>query len=118
MTEIIFLKSKAYSFKILDCDSNKLKEINKLKSVSKPIIEKDISFNNYYTCLFEEEMQLNTMYRLNSEKHDMFVNEVQKVSMNPFDNKIFICDDAIDTLPFCDYFSSFLHEMIETVKFR
>ena len=78
MTEIIFLKSKAYSLKILDCDSNKLKEINKLKSVSKPIIKKKKNFNNYYNCLHEEEMQLNTMYKLNSEKHDMFVNKYKK----------------------------------------
>ena len=38
--------------------------------------------------------------------------------MNPFDDERYICEDNIKTLPFCDYFSSFLHEMIETVKFR
>ena len=116
MTEIIFLKSKAYSFKFLNYNSNNLNEINKLKSVSKPIIEKDINFNIYYNCLYEEEIQLNTMYRLNSEKHDMFINEVQKVSMNPFDNKRFFCKNNIKTLSLCDPVSSILFEMVETVK--
>ena len=100
MTEIVFLRSKAYSFKFLNYNSDNLNEINKLKSVSKPIIEQDISFNNFYTCLHEEEIQLSTMYRLNSEKHDMFVNEVQKVSLNPFDDKRYISDNGIDTLPY------------------
>ena len=116
MTEIVFVKSKAYSFKFLKYNSNNLNEINKLKSVSKPIIEKEINFNNYYNCLYEEEIQLNTMYRLNSEKHDMFINEVQKVSMNPFDDKRFFCKNNIKTLSLCDPVSSILFEMVETVK--
>ena len=40
------------------------------------------------------------MFRLNSEKHNMFINEVKKVSLNPFDDKRYICEDGINTLPY------------------
>ena len=40
------------------------------------------------------------MYRLNSEKHNMYINEVNKVSLNPFDDKRYINDNGIDTQPF------------------
>ena len=40
------------------------------------------------------------MYTLNSDKHNMYINEVNKVSLNPFDDKRYICDDGITTLPF------------------
>ena len=40
------------------------------------------------------------MYRLNSENHDMYINEVNKFSFNPFDDKRYICDDGKTTLPY------------------
>ena len=39
------------------------------------------------------------MYTLNSDKHQMFLNERNKVSLNPFDDKRYILDDGIQTLP-------------------
>ena len=40
------------------------------------------------------------MYTLNSDKHEMYVNEVNKISMSPFDDKRYILDNGIDTQPF------------------
>ena len=59
-----------------------------------------MNFKNYKNCLYNTETQLNTMFRLNSEKHNMFINEVKKVSLNPFDDKRYICEDGIKTLPY------------------
>ena len=95
MNEIIFLKSKAYAYTLSD-----LTEKKKLKGISQPIVKKEMNFKNYKNCLYNTETQLNTMFRLNSEKHNMFINEVKKVSLNPFDDKRYICEDGINTLPY------------------
>ena len=95
MNEIIFLKSKAYAYTLSD-----LTEKKKLKGISQPIVKKEMNFKNYKNCLYNTETQLNTMFRLNSEKHNMFINEVKKVSLNPFDDKRYICEDGIKTLPY------------------
>ena len=95
MNEIVFLRSKAYSFRM-----NDLNEIKKLKGIGKTTIEKDIKFDDYKNCLFNKEKQLNRMYTMNSENHNMYINEVNKISMSPFDDKRYILDNGIDTQPF------------------
>ena len=95
MNEIVFLKSKAYSYTLSDSTEKK-----KLKGISKSVVNKEITFNNYKNCLFNTETQMNKMFRLNSENHNMFINEVNKFSFNPFDDKRFICDDGKTTLPY------------------
>ena len=95
MNEIVFLRSKAYSFTLTD-----LSEEKKLKGIGKTTIKKDIKFNDYKNCLFNNEKQLNRMYTMNSENHIMYINEVNKISMTPFDDKRYICENGIDTLPF------------------
>ena len=95
MNEIVFLRSKAYSFTLTD-----LSEEKKLKGIGKTTIKKDIKFNDYKNCLFNNETKMNKMYTLNSDKHNMFINEINKVSLSSFDDKRYICDNGIDTQPY------------------
>ena len=39
------------------------------------------------------------MYVLNSEKHEMFVKEINKKAISPFDDKRWISINGIDTYP-------------------
>ena len=95
MNEIVFLKSKAYSYTLTD-----LSEEKKLKGIGKTTINKDIKFDDYKDCLFNNKTKMNKMYTMNSSKHKMFVNEVNKISMSPFDDKRYILDNGINTQPF------------------
>ena len=95
MNEVVFLKSKAYSYTLTD-----LSEEKKLKGIGRATIRKDIKFKDYKDCLFKNKTKMNKMFTLNSDKHKMYVNEVNKVSMSPFDDKRFILDNGIDTQPF------------------
>ena len=95
MNEVVFLKSKAYSFTLSD-----LSEVKKLKGIGKSTINKDVRFDDYKDCLFNSRTKMNKMYTLNSDKHEMYVNEVNKISMSPFDDKRYILDNGIDTQPF------------------
>ncbi|CAC5411840.1 unnamed protein product [Mytilus coruscus] len=98
MNEIVYLRSKAYSFTFVDL--NQIKEEKKLKGIGKTTITKDIKFDDYKDCLFNNKTKMNKCIQMNSKKHEMFVNEVNKISTNPFDDKRYILDNGIDTLPF------------------
>ena len=95
MNEIVYLRSKAYSYTLSD-----FKEFKKLKGMGKTTIEKDIKFDDYKDCLFNNKIKMNTMHTLNSKKHNMYINEINKKSMSPFDDKRYICKDGITTKPF------------------
>ncbi|MCG7891854.1 MAG: hypothetical protein N0C80_16560 [Candidatus Thiodiazotropha endolucinida] len=100
MNEAVFLRSKAYSYTLVDPLRKHLSEEKKLKGISKTTIKKDIKFNDYKDCLFNNETKMNKMYTLNSDKHEMFLNEINKISLSPFDDKRYICDDGINTQPY------------------
>ena len=92
--EIIYLRSKVYSFILIDNTEEK-----KLKGISRVTIKNDLRFDHYKNCLYQGTVHMNKMYTLNSDKHQMFLNQRNKVSLNPFDDKRYILDDGIQTLP-------------------
>ena len=69
MSELVFLRSKAYAYLVENKDVKKLNI-------------------NYHK-----------MFLLNSDKHEMFVKEVNKKSISPFDDKRWIYNDGIKTFP-------------------
>ncbi|CAC5372338.1 unnamed protein product [Mytilus coruscus] len=81
-------------------DLDQIKEEKKLKGIGKTTITKDVKFDDYKDCLFNNKTKMNKCIQMNSKKHEMFVNEVNKISTNPFDDKRYIKDNGIDTLPF------------------
>ena len=112
MNEIVFLKSKAYSYNFIDSTSNndfekeeelsqaELIEKKKLKGISQSIVKKEINLGDYKNCLYNIELKLNNMFILNSINHEMFINELLKISLNPFDDKRYIYEDGIITDPY------------------
>ena len=121
MTELVFLRSKAYAFKSefltgLQHSSSedgrsraegtaesgsKIYEIKKLKGITKSTIKHDIKFQNFKDAITEpyENVFYKKMYVLNSEKHEMFVKEMNKKAISPFDDKRYINNNGIDTYP-------------------
>ena len=101
MNEIIFLKSKAYTYTFINnSEITDLTEKKKLKGVSQSIVKKEINLGDYKNCLYNIELKLNTMFILNSINHEMFINELIKISLNPFDDKRYIYEDGIITSPY------------------
>ena len=101
MNEIIFLKSKSYTYTFINnSEITDLTEKKKLKGVSQSIVKKEINLGDYKNCLYNIELKLNTMFILNSINHEMFINELIKISLNPFDDKRYIYEDGIITSPY------------------
>ena len=76
-------------------------EVKKMKGITKSTIEHDITFQNFKDAITEpyENVFYKKMYVLNSEKHEMFVKEMNKKAISPFDDKRWIDNNGIDTYP-------------------
>ena len=74
MSELVFLRSKAYAYLV------KNKDVKKLKGITKTTINKSLTFNDYKNVLLKPYTNINDhkMFLLNSDKHEMFVKEVNK----------------------------------------
>ena len=69
ISELVFLRSKV-----------KNKDVKKLKGITKTTINKSLTFDDYKNVLIKPYTNINyhKMFLLNSDKHEMFVKEVNK----------------------------------------
>ena len=74
MSELVFLRSKAYAYLVEN------KDVKKLKGIIKTTINKSLTFDDYKNVLIKPYININyhKMFLLNSDKHEMFVKEVNK----------------------------------------
>ena len=95
MSELVFLRSKAYAFK----NGN---EVKRLKGITRSTIKHDVTFQDFKDAITEpyEKVFYRKMYVLNSEKHEMYVKEINKKAVSPYDDKRWIDNEGIKTLPF------------------
>ena len=96
MSELVFLRSKTYAFLL-----GQLKTVKKLKGISKPIVKNLISFEDYKNAVLNPYSTpvYRKNYSMNSRHHEMFVFEQTKKAISPFDDKRYILEDAINTIP-------------------
>ena len=94
MIEFIALKSKMYAYK------TKEEEVKKLKGISKHVVKTGITFDDYYQSLVDKKTWSHSMRVLRSNRHSMCIEEVNKRSLNSFDDKRYILDGGISTVPY------------------
>ena len=79
--EFVALRSKAYSFKCNNNNTNKLKGISKSQS-------KGIKFDEYKNCLFGADYKKNCdNFLIRSINHEMYLQKVEKKGLSAFDEK-------------------------------
>ncbi len=61
-----------------------------------------ISHNHYQKCLENTILVANTR-RIQSQKHDLKIINVDKMIYTPFDDKRYLLNDGINSLPFGHY---------------
>ena len=84
------LKSKMYSMKNIDC-----KESNTAK-----VVNIATEFNEFKDTLLNKKIIRHKMKKIQSKKHKMGTYESSKISLSCFDDKIFVLNDGIHTLPY------------------
>ena len=93
ITRFIGLRPKLYTFRVEDGKDKK-----KCKGVKKSVVEKEIKFDHYYNCLFTEEKEMRTMRVIQSENHDIYSKEVNKIALSNEDDKRIVLKDKVHTL--------------------
>ena len=79
--EFVGLRSKLYSFKLADEDHKKC------KGIKKNIIKKAITHEDYKNCLFTGEEHRREMIVIQSEKHDIYTQQINKIALSAEDDK-------------------------------
>ncbi|XP_053212251.1 uncharacterized protein LOC128395792 [Panonychus citri] len=91
--EVIALKSKMYV--IVSDDGEKKRS----KGTQRCIVEKQLTRDQYFNCLYNEEIFYNVNHRLESKEHKIRAIQVKKISLSPLDDKRW----AIDNLALFNY---------------
>ena len=97
MQEFVGLRAKVYAFKSND------EETKKLKGIKKSVVSQEIHFDHYKNCLLQHIQYKHNMNTFRSQKHHVYSVCQNKTSLSCFDDKRWMCDDGITTLPYGHY---------------
>ena len=95
IAEYIGLRPKMYS--ILEASG---KNIKKAKGVKKNVVKKSIRHKQYREALFSKKTFRHGMDVFRSEKHHIYGQHLNKISLSPFDSKRWIAENGVDTLAY------------------
>ena len=76
--EFVGLRSKLYSYKMLEGEESK-----KCKGVKKSVVKKSTTHEDYKKCLFTGKEQLRKMNVTRSHRHEVYTEEVNKIALCP-----------------------------------
>ena len=74
-------------------------EIKVAKGVKKTVIIKDLKFESYVKCLFENVQFEHLFDAIRSVSHHVFTSRQFKISLSPFDDKRWLLD-PVNSLPY------------------
>ena len=103
MKEFCGLRTKTYAYLIHDCDDNYDNEdiINKkAKRTKKCVIKRRLMFENYTDSLFNDKIILTSQQIFKSHCHDVYTEEVNKISLSRNYDKRLQTFDRITTYPY------------------
>ena len=95
MKEFCALIAKTYSYLI---DNNS--EIKKSKGTKKCVIKRELMFENYKDCLFNNKIILKSQQRFKSDHHKVYIEEIKKIAVSSNDDKRLQTSDRIKTCPY------------------
>ena len=95
MTEFAALRPKTYSYLLDDDGSDK-----KAKGTKKCVLKRRLKLNDYKDCLLNKETVLKSKQRFKSERHDVYTEEINKITLSNNDDKRLQTFDRITPYPY------------------
>ena len=96
VTEFIALRPKTYSYLT---DNDKIDK--KTKGTKKCVVNKMIKFDDYKNCLSNDKTLLKSQQRFISNKHNVYMEDVNKIALNnDDDDKRIVSSDKISSYPY------------------
>ena len=99
MLEFVGLRAKAYSFKKLV--DRRTSEVLRLKGIS--LRSANITHSNYKQCLHDHCIFMASQSAIRSDHHRLETVERIKKALSYFDDKRYILEDGVTTLPYGHY---------------
>ena len=109
LLEFVGLRAKAYAMKSLvlhraeNEHSGSIHVIKKLKGVQSAVVSKHATFNHYLSSIFERKRYTAETTSIQSSLHEVRTLSIKKSAMGPYDDKRFLLDDGITSLPYGHY---------------
>ena len=97
MIEFVVLRPKTYAYAI---NVDKDNEVKKAKGTKRCVIKEKLKFEEYKNCLLNAKAVLKSQQRFKSERHDLYIEEVNKISLSSNDDKRLQTFDKITTYPY------------------
>ena len=94
MIEFCALRTKTYPFLLDDGIEKK-----KAKGTKKCVIKREIMFEHYKDCLFNDKTIIKSQLRFKSDHHDVYTEEVNKIALSSNDDKRIPTFDKVTTYP-------------------
>ena len=95
ITHFTGIRSKMYCLKTV-----KQKEIKRAKGVARCVTQNELTYKEYHDCLYKERIKTNEMTRIQSDHHNLYTVKVNKVSLSPYDDKRYLLDNGIQSVPY------------------
>ena len=89
ITEFVTLRPKTYSYLTDDGKEDK-----------KWVIRRMIKFNDYKNCLLKDKVILKSQQRFISKKHDVYIENINKIALSNNDDKRIVSSDKITSYPY------------------
>ena len=96
MNEFVGLKAKTYAY-LMDDDSS---EHKKAKGTKKCLIKREIIPKNYKDWLFNDKTIVKSQQRFESDYHNVYTEQINKVALSSNDDKRLQTFDKIITYPY------------------
>lgn len=95
MSEFIGLRSKMYTYKVLN---SKKYVTKKAKGITSATL-KSITFDDYYDCLFNNSTVTRNQFNILSKNHNVHTVKQKKLALSPYDDKRVVNYLFTDTMP-------------------
>ena len=92
------LKSKMYAYTFEQ--NGKEIQAKKAKGVKKSVVQNQIKYEQYLECIEERKVLICNMKQIRSYDHQLYNISMNKLGLSPYDDKRYILNDGISTLPY------------------
>ena len=94
--DFVALKAKMYAFRVGD-ETEK-----RAKGITRAVVRDNITWEDYYRCLFDDRVQSNIVTNIRSTNHVLNTVRTLKLSLSPFDDKRYYIN-SVESLPWGHY---------------
>ena len=75
-------------------------EVKKAKGTKKCVIKRELMFENYKDCLFNDKIILKSQQRFKSDHHRVYTEDVNKIALSSDDDKRLQTFNRVTTYPY------------------